>query len=119
MKKILSVLLIAALLLTLFPLTALASDPFFLEAPKNLRGELKFTDEGLPYFELKLDIPDSVKIINANLESDSGYYEGFDCDYIEIDFAEEVDWTGWKWVEALHRELVSLTTFPKATKLIK
>jgi hypothetical protein len=97
MKKILSVLLIAALLLTLFPLTALASDPFFLEAPKNLRGELKFTDEGLPYFELKLDIPDSVKTINANLESDSGYYEGFDCDYIEIDF--EYKYGNYDWNE--------------------
>jgi hypothetical protein len=86
MKKSFSVLLITALLLTLFPLTALANEPFFLEAPKNLTGELKFDDDGLPYFELKLDIPDSVKTINSNLESDSEYYEEIYCDYIEIIF---------------------------------
>jgi len=43
MKKFLSVFLTLALLLTLFPLTALASEPFSLEAPKNLTGELKIS----------------------------------------------------------------------------
>lgn len=86
MKKFLSVLLTVALLLTLFPLTALASEPFSLEAPKNLIAELKYRDDGVPYFEIKLDIPDSVKTINSNLVNDQEYYEGTYCDNIDIVF---------------------------------
>jgi hypothetical protein len=86
MKKFLSVFLTLALLLTLFPLTALASEPFSLEAPKNLTGELKIRDDGIPYFELKLTVPESVKTINSNLVDNPDYYDGISCDGIEIIF---------------------------------
>lgn len=86
MKKFLSVFLTLALLLTLFPLTALASEPFSLEAPKNLTGELKIRDDGIPYFELKLTVPESVKTINSNLVDNPDYYDGTSCDGIEIIF---------------------------------
>lgn len=85
MKKFLSVLLTMVLLLTLFPLTALANAPFSLEAPTNLTGAVKY-DDGVPYFELKLNIPGSVKTINSNLIDDAEYYEGTYCDGIEIVF---------------------------------
>ena len=86
MKKYLSVVLTVALLLTLFPLTALASEPFLLEAPTNLTGEIKYDVNGVPYFELTLSIPESVKTINSNLVGDPEYYEGKYCDNIEIVF---------------------------------
>lgn len=86
MKKFSATLFILALLLTLFPLTALASEPFSLEAPKDLTGELKYDANGVPYFKLKLSVPESVKTINSNLTDNPEYYEGTYCDWIEIVF---------------------------------
>lgn len=87
MKKRLTVsVLIFTLVIGLIPLTTLAAGtPFQLEAPRNLTAELKF-DDGIPYFELKVDIPQSVREINQNLLEDSYFYEGYDCYPVEIHF---------------------------------
>jgi hypothetical protein len=61
-------------------------DPFVLEAPKNLTAELKYDTDGVPYFELKLDVPQSVLDIDQNLREDSEYYPGTDCYPISIQF---------------------------------
>ncbi|MGI6435900.1 MAG: S-layer homology domain-containing protein [Syntrophomonadaceae bacterium] len=85
-RRIISMLLALMLALTMFPYTALASQPFTLEAPQNLTATLKYDAENLPYFELKLDIPASVRQINDNLKQDADYYPGVSCDGIDIIF---------------------------------
>jgi hypothetical protein len=58
--------------------------PFTLEAPQNLTAELKYDQDNIPYFEIKLDIPQSVKDIDAKLIEDSEYFKGKSCYPIEI-----------------------------------
>lgn len=57
------------LLSVILPGTALAANdpPFTLAAPTNLTAELKYDFEGVPYFELKVNVPQSVIGINANI----------------------------------------------------
>lgn len=59
-------------------------EPFTLEAPQNLTVELKYDQDNIPYFEIKLDIPQSVKDIDAKLIEDSEYFKGKSCEPIEI-----------------------------------
>ncbi|HAA26326.1 MAG TPA: hypothetical protein DCE11_09485, partial [Ruminiclostridium sp.] len=59
-------------------------EPFTLEAPQNLTAELKYDQDNIPYFEIKLDIPQSVKDIDAKLIEDSEYFKGKSCEPIEI-----------------------------------
>ena len=59
-------------------------EPFTLESPENLTAELKYDQDNMPYFEIKLDIPQSVKEIDAKLIEDSEYYKGKSCYPIEI-----------------------------------
>lgn len=86
MKQRVLILILMFTLIISMPLTSFGenNDPFSLEAPKNLTAELKF-DDGIPYFELKVDIPQSVIEINNNLLEDSEYY-GVDCYPVSIQF---------------------------------
>lgn len=97
MKKTLSFVLVMVLLLTLFPVTALAEGPFTLEAPTNLTAVLKYDQDGVPYFEIDLDIPQSVIDINNNLLEDDLYYSGYSAIPIEIDF--EYKYGNYDWNE--------------------
>lgn len=75
------------IILGLLPVTALAdSAPFTMETPANLKAELKEDHNGLPYFELKLDVPQSIKELDAKLADDPECFEGKQCDPIEISF---------------------------------
>jgi hypothetical protein len=58
--------------------------PFILEAPQNLTAELKYDQDNVPYFEIKCDVPQSVRDIDAILNEDSEYYKGKSCYPIEI-----------------------------------
>lgn len=97
MKKFLSIFLTVVLVLTLFPLTAFADQPFTLEAPTNLRAELKYDQDGVPYFEIDLDIPQSVIDINNNILEDYLYYSGYSTNPIEIEF--EYKFANYDWNE--------------------
>ena len=98
-KRIIVLILICTLVIGISPITSLseAKDPFVLEAPKNLTAELKFNDD-IPYFELRLDIPESVEVIDKNLDDNSQYYEGTDCYPVEIHF--EYKYGNYDWNEA-------------------
>lgn len=82
------VLLVALAFLLTFP--AMASeqqkDPFVLEKPLNLKAELKYDQDGVPYFELRMDIPKSVQEIDQKLLDDYLAYDGYGCYPIEIQF---------------------------------
>ncbi len=97
MKKVLSFVLLMSLLLTLFPLTAFAEGPFTLETPTNLTAELKYDQDGVPYFEIDLNIPQSVININNNLLEDHLYYPGYSTTPVEIDF--EYKYANYDWNE--------------------
>ena len=75
------------IILGVLPIKALADTvPFTLDTPVNLIAELKEDPDGLPYFELKLDIPQSIMALDAQIADDSEYFEGKQCDPIEIAF---------------------------------
>ncbi|HHV59445.1 MAG TPA: S-layer homology domain-containing protein [Clostridiaceae bacterium] len=69
--------------------------PFSLETPQNLTAELKYDEDNLPYFEIKLDIPQSVLEINANLSENDEYYKGIRCEEICIQFDYKVNDYDW------------------------
>lgn len=95
-RRILAMLLIFAMVLSLFSISAMAADePFTLEAPTNLTATLKYDGEGVPYYELRLNIPSSVQTINANLNDNPEYYDGYACDPIVIEFEYKYDEYGW------------------------
>ncbi len=52
--------------------SAAGDQPYTLAAPTNLTAELKYDFEGVPYFELKLNTPQSVVAVNNNI-LDDGY----------------------------------------------
>jgi hypothetical protein len=80
-----SVILSLVLIISILPFSASASgEPFSLEAPQNLSATLKYDVNGTPYFELRLNIPESVRKINENLKQDPEYYSGTYCSGIEI-----------------------------------
>lgn len=79
------------------PFGALAanSEPFTLDAPKNLTVELKYDQNNWPYFAITMDVPESVQLINSNLSEDSQYYSGTNCSPIKIRFESkygDFDW---------------------------
>lgn len=84
------VLLLVVFIFSTLPFAAFADEeengPFTLDAPKKLAAELKYDEEGLPYFALTLDVPESVQKINQNLLDDDGYYQGTSCYPVEIQF---------------------------------
>jgi len=86
------------------PLNTFAANqpPFTLGAPKNLAAELKFDQDGMPYFKLTLDIPQSVKTINSNLLNNGEYYEGFLCDQVEISFDFKYGKYDWNQGESMY-----------------
>lgn len=73
-KKLLSCLLVLVLLVTLTPISVLAKlpegVPLSLEAPTIQKIELKKDEEGVPYFEAQLKIPQSV--LELDSESPAG-----------------------------------------------
>lgn len=87
-RRIISLMIVVMMLIGTLPITAFgATDAAFtLEAPKNLTAELKYDLNGIPYFQLKLDIPESVKNINKNINQDINYYPPMSCDPVEIIF---------------------------------
>ena len=83
------VLMLVVFIISTLPFAAFTEEekgPFTLDAPKNLAAELKYDDEGLPYFKLTLDVPESILKINQNLLDDDKYYKGTQCYPIEIQF---------------------------------
>lgn len=98
MKKRILLIILVICVISIFPLNALAEttdnpnsikpedgdEPFTLEAPQNLTAELKYDIDNVPYFEIKFDVPQSVKDIEAKLNEDSEYYEGTSCYPIEV-----------------------------------
>lgn len=99
MKRKLSIIFLSfMLILGMLPMTALASDtPFVPEAPINLTAELKQDENGMPYFELRVTIPESVKALNAKLLENSGYFEGKEC--LEIELAFDYKYGKYDWNE--------------------
>ncbi len=97
MRKYLSIILTIVLVLTLFSFTAFAEGPFTLEAPKNLTAELKFDQDGVPYFELDLDIPQSVIDINSNILEGGSNYPGYMTEQVVIEF--EYKYGNYDWNE--------------------
>lgn len=95
MKLKVITLTLAILISLSLPSAAFAENgaPFALEAPQNLSAKLVYTDEGVPYFELRLDIPQSVIDINRRIIG--GEYPGYGIDEITIYFDYkygEYDW---------------------------
>lgn len=84
------------LLAFLMPQNVFAADePFTLKAPQNLTAELKYDAQGIPYFDLKVEIPQSVREIDNNINENSEYYEGKSCTPIELRFEykyADYDW---------------------------
>jgi hypothetical protein len=95
-NRIFIFLLIMVLIFGALPLVIFADgDPFSLEAPTNLRAELKKDQDGVPYFELRVDVPQKVRDLNEKLLENSEYFEGKICEEIQIDFEYkygEYDW---------------------------
>lgn len=93
--KALSLVLTMILLLSIFPFTALANELTLLEAPQNLTASLKYDSSGIPYFELRLDVPSSVRQISENIRENPDYYDGISSLDVEIVFDYkygEYDW---------------------------
>lgn len=94
--KTLVFLLTFVLIIGALPLTVFADgDPFTLEAPTGLTAELKKDPDGLPYFELRLNVPQSVRDLDAKLVEDSEYFDGKVCEEIQLTFDYkygEYDW---------------------------
>ncbi len=94
MKRKLSIILLSFLLtLGMLPLTALAAGaPYALpEGPTNLTAKLKMDDEGIPYFELKWNMPQSVVELAEEITAVAGLDEnplfpGYNTGYIELQF---------------------------------
>ncbi len=94
MKHKLSIILLSFILtLGMLPLTVLAAGaPYTLHnGPTNLTAELKTDDEGIPYFELKWDMPQSVVELAEKISAVAGFDEnslfpGYNTDYIVIQF---------------------------------
>lgn len=98
MKKRILIMMLVLCLISVLPFNVLAETtdrpeertpetgdaPFALEAPRNLTAELKYDQDDVPYFEIKLDIPQSVKDINAKLIEDGEYFKGKMCDPVVI-----------------------------------
>ncbi|NLP36655.1 MAG: S-layer homology domain-containing protein [Firmicutes bacterium] len=86
-RKLISFLITIVLIMGILPLTVTAAEaPFTLEAPTNLTAELKKDSDGVPYFELRLNVPQSVRDLNARLLEDSEYFEGKVCEEIQLVF---------------------------------
>ncbi|NLK43511.1 MAG: S-layer homology domain-containing protein [Tissierellia bacterium] len=97
-NKILVFFLSLLLIIGLLPLTAIAdSAPTTLEAPTNLRAELKEDSDGVPYFELTLEVPKSVKDLNEKILEDSYYFEGKIFEEVEVHF--EYKYADYDWNE--------------------
>lgn len=95
-RKLLTIFLSFVLMLGVLPMTALASDaPFALEAPTNLTAQLKQDLNGLPYFELRVTVPESVKALNAKILENSECFEGKMCSEIELAFEYKYGAYGW------------------------
>lgn len=66
-----------------------------MDAPKNLTVELKYDQNNWPYFAITMDVPESVQLINKNLNENSEYYSGTNCSPIKIRFESKYrnyDW---------------------------
>lgn len=85
--KTLAFIFVLLLVISSMSLGTLAStEPFTLDSPTNLIVELKYDQNDWPYFAIKMDVPQSVQLINNNLNEDSQYYTGTNCSPIKIRF---------------------------------
>jgi hypothetical protein len=98
MKKRILIIMLVMCIISIFPFSVQAGtadrpearipdngdEPFTLEAPQNLTAELKYDEDNLPYFEIRFDIPQSVKDIDAKLNENSEYYTGKSCYPVEV-----------------------------------
>lgn len=83
--------------LGLLPQGMFASDsvPFVLAAPENLTVEIKKDQNNWAYFAITMDVPESVQLINENLNDDYQHYSGANCLPINIRFESkygDYDW---------------------------
>ncbi len=95
--KTISFILILLLMVGIAPNKVFAEniDPFTLESPQNLTVELEYDQNDSAYFALSLDVPQSVKTINNNLNENMHFYNGTNCSPIRIRFDykyENYDW---------------------------
>lgn len=84
--RILTFTFVLLLFVSSFSASATTSQPFTLDAPKNLTVELKYDQNNWPYFAIEIDVPQSVQSINKNLNEDFQYYSGTNCSPIKIRF---------------------------------
>ncbi len=86
MKRKVFALTLVFLMAMLLPGTAAAAgdQPYTLAAPTNLTAALKYDAEGVPYFELKLNVPQSVVDVNNKIRNDG--YPGIISDEVSIQF---------------------------------
>lgn len=96
-SRILAGALVLLLFISSTPLGAFAanSEPFTLDAPKNLTVELKYDQNDWPYFAISMDVPESVQKVNSNLNVDTQSYSGANCSPIKIRFESKYgnyDW---------------------------
>lgn len=101
-NKILVFFLSLLLIIGLFPLPAITeSAPVALEAPTNLKAEVKEDRDGIPYFELTMDVPKSVIDLNEKILKDSYYFEGKNFAEVEVHF--EYKYADYDWNEGPSR----------------
>ncbi len=85
--KIAAIFVIFILVIGMLPLNVFAEDaPFKLETPVNLTAELAKDADGLPYFEIKVDIPKSVQSLAAKINENPECFNGKYCNDIIINF---------------------------------
>lgn len=87
MKRSVCVLLAIMMFFGLLPhVSGASTPPIDLDAPQNLSAVLKYDEEGVPYFDLTLNVPNTVQNINDDLNADSECYDGFSCDPVVVKF---------------------------------
>lgn len=87
-KKLIALLSVLTILFATFSIPLQAeSKPTSLPAPVNLSATLKYDSDEIPYFELKLDVPQLVKDIDKKItDSEGTCFDGYNFDNIYIEF---------------------------------
>lgn len=86
MKRLAAALIMAVLISFVLPVPVLADNaaPFSLEAPANLTAELKYDQNSVPYFEIRLYVPQSVIETNSKILNEE--FPGYIIDEISVNF---------------------------------
>lgn len=87
MKFKITVFIFTLLLVFLMSFNTLATtEPFSLENPTKLIAELKYDQNNWPYFAINMEVPQSVQLINNNLNKDPQFYDSTNCSPVKIRF---------------------------------